>query len=79
MKEWRSQVRRFLHEAWWDWFRWLFLFCLASMGMATLVLWWRFGVYPFFVYLGCFMGCLVVSWVVMFLRRPQRRDFSGDR
>lgn len=79
MREWRVQFKKFLKEAYWDWFRWMLLLCLISMGIASLILWWKFSVYPFIVYFGCFWGSFAASWILMFLRRPMRRDFSGDR
>jgi len=78
MNERWVQVKKFFHEAWWEWFRWMFLLCLISMGLATLILWWKIGFYPFLVYLGCFFGSLAGSWIYMFLRRPNRREFKGD-
>ena len=79
MRERYVQFKKFLKESWWDWWRWLFLMCLGSMGLATLILWWRFGSYPFEVYLGCFLGSVIASWLVMFLRKPMNKEFVGDR
>ena len=79
MKEWRSQTRKFFRESWWDWWRWMLLLCLISMGIATLILFWKFQFYPFLVYLCCFLGSLAASWIVMFIKKPMRRDFSGDK
>lgn len=79
MKERWVQVRKFFQEAWWEWFRWMFLFCLISMGIATLVLWWQVHQYPFIVYFCCFFGSLAGSWIYMFLRRPERGEFRADR
>jgi len=79
MKETHAQIRKFFHEAWWEWFRWMFLLCLISMGLATLILRWKFQTYPFIIYLCCFLGSLAGSWIYMFLRRPQRGEFAGDR
>lgn len=79
MKERYAQMRRFLREAWWEWFRWMFLMCLGSMGIGTLLLALWFGTYPFIVYLGCFFGSLTASWILMFLfKKPVRREFYGD-
>jgi len=79
MKERSVQVRRFLHEFWWEIGRWTLAFCLISMGLSTVVLWWKFGFYPVIVYICCFFGSLVAAWVLMFRRRPTPREFQGDR
>ena len=78
MKERTVQIRKFFAEAWWDWFRWLVLLYLATAGLTTLILWWKFHEYPFIVYFIEFFACLAVSWVFMFRKRPIRREFKGD-
>lgn len=78
MKEIYSQTRKFVKDFWWEMGRWTLLFCLISMGIATLILWWRFDFYPFLVYLCCFFGSLAAAWVLMFRRRPIRKEFHGD-
>lgn len=78
MKERWAVVSRFLQEAWWDLFRWMLAFCLISMGIATVILWWKFQTYPFLVYFGCFWGSLFAAWLLMWRRKPVRREFRGD-
>jgi hypothetical protein len=78
MKETYAQLRKFFKEAWWELFRWLLLFCLISMGIATLVLWWKVHEYPFLVYFGCFWGSLIGAWLLMWHRHPANPEFKGD-
>lgn len=78
MKERTVRIRRWLDEAWWDWFRWMVLLCLAFFSLTTLILWWKVHEYPFIVYFAEFFVCLGISWVFMFRSKPTRREFKGD-
>jgi hypothetical protein len=78
MNERWVQVKKFLHEAWWELFRWTLAFWLASSGVSTALLWWKFGSYPFLVYFGCFWGSLAAAWILMFRRKALPDEFKGD-
>ena len=79
MKERWVQVRKFFHEFWWEMGRWILVLFLMSAGIATLILFWKFSTYPFIVYFGCFLGSVVGSWFYMFLRKPAKGEFAGDK
>lgn len=78
MKEFYAQVRRFLHEAWWELFRWTLVFFIIGAVLSTAVLLWQFQYYPFIVYFVCFWVSLLLAWILMFLRKPMRKEFEGD-
>lgn len=78
MKETYVQVRKFLREFWWEMGRWTVVFSAISMGISSVILWWKFGQYPFLVYLCCFFGSLAVAWILMFRRKPVPKEFQGD-
>jgi len=79
MKQSKIERQRFYRDLWHDLLRWALLFFFVGSVLTTALI--NYLRFPFMglPYICVFFVSLFISWIFLFLRRPVRNDFRGDR